>query len=39
MSWNRINWTVVAALLLAGGLLAANGKRQAAGAKDSPAVR
>ncbi len=39
MSSSQINWPVVAALLLAGGLLVANGKRQVAGAKDSPAVR
>ena len=39
MSWNRINWTVVATLLLAGGLLVANGNHQVTGAKDSPTVR
>ena len=39
MSSSRINWTVVAALLLAGGLLVTNGNHQVAGAKDSPAVR
>ena len=39
MCSSRIKWAVVAALLLVGGLLVANGKRQVAGAKDSPAVR
>ena len=39
MSSSRINWTMVAALLLAGGLLVTNGNHQVAGAKDSPAVR
>lgn len=39
MSSSRIKWTVAIALLLAGSLLTANGKRQMAGAKDSPAVR
>ena len=39
MSSSRISWTVVTALLLAGGLLVANGNRQVAGAKDSPTVR